>query len=228
MTIAGNDRASRANAHMMWSERYNKYGDTAKAMAHFGRAMHYSDRSGFGGSEADKICTLLFDGVPITSHNYHNEDYYLKPHPRWKPYFELDRTERGKLKATERMRRSINELNGRGQSILYCAYRFLPLGDSSADFKASIECLLSVPGINIGIRNSVHSSGEIDMALSGMAADHPDLSFIVHQISEYARNDGAYGSLVENCNVFDIINNRILKSQNYKPFGVQGQKPNLT
>ena len=125
------------------------------------------------------------------------------------------------------MIRSINTLNSRGQSILYAAYRFLPQSD---DFAASIKCLLSVPGIDLRIKNRLNANGETDMALSGMAADHPDLSFIVKQIAEFvgaSAAPGAYGALAEECNVFDIIHRRILKTEGYKSLGAQGQKLKL-
>ena len=59
------------------------------------------------------------------------------------------------------MIRSINTLNSRC-SILYSAYRFLPQSD---DFAASIKCLLSVPGIDLRIKNRLNANNEIDMAL---------------------------------------------------------------
>ena len=65
---------------------------------------------------------------------------------------------------------------------------------------------------------------------SGMAADHPDLSFIVKQIAEFvgaSAAPGAYGALAEECNVFDIIHRRILKTEGYKSLGAQGQKLKL-
>ena len=105
-----------------------------------------------------QICALLFQGVPITSYNKDNKECYLKAHPKWKAYFEPE--SRTDLKATALMIRSINTLNSRGQSILYAAYRFLPQSD---DFAASI--LLSVPGIDLRIKNRLHENGEIDMAL---------------------------------------------------------------
>ena len=63
-----------------------------------------------------------------------------------------------------------------------------------------------------------------------MAADHPDLSFIVKQIAEFvgaSAAPGAYGALAEECNVFDIIHRRILKTEGYKSLGAQGQKLKL-
>lgn len=44
MPVAGNSPLQRAQAHLDWSSRYTRYGDTNKAGAHFGRALAY-----FGG-----------------------------------------------------------------------------------------------------------------------------------------------------------------------------------
>jgi hypothetical protein len=48
MPRAGNNSANRAKAHLQWADRYNRYGDTQKAAAHFGRALEYDRRSGRG------------------------------------------------------------------------------------------------------------------------------------------------------------------------------------
>jgi hypothetical protein len=39
----------RADAHMRWAERYNREGQTKKAIAHFGRALDYTAAQRFGG-----------------------------------------------------------------------------------------------------------------------------------------------------------------------------------
>jgi hypothetical protein len=49
MPQAGADAASRMDAHIRWAGRYNDAGVPAKAVAHFGRALDYSERAGFGG-----------------------------------------------------------------------------------------------------------------------------------------------------------------------------------
>ena len=41
-------RTERADAHMRWAERYSKRGDHKKAIAHFGRALDYTNGSRFG------------------------------------------------------------------------------------------------------------------------------------------------------------------------------------
>ena len=57
MPRAGNNSANRAKAHLQWADRYNRYGDTQKAAAHFGRALEYDRHSArgqeFGGFEVD-------------------------------------------------------------------------------------------------------------------------------------------------------------------------------
>ena len=49
MPAAGTDSDERERAHMQWAQRYNKRGDVSRALAHFGRALEYSDMASFGG-----------------------------------------------------------------------------------------------------------------------------------------------------------------------------------
>jgi hypothetical protein len=42
MVRAGNVSLDRAHAHARWAKRYDAQGETQRAMAHFGRAMHYA------------------------------------------------------------------------------------------------------------------------------------------------------------------------------------------
>ncbi len=48
MPIAGPDPFARKLAHMKWAQRYNERGDVSRVLAHFGRALEYSDMASFG------------------------------------------------------------------------------------------------------------------------------------------------------------------------------------
>jgi hypothetical protein len=216
MIPVGPDPNARALAHYSAARRHMKFGHTQKAHAHIGRAMHYTNsNSNFGGDDeatfaaVDAITTLLLTKVPITSfHNEGGKDHFRSVHKEWKLYFESDPANRGGIRATSLLTRLINKLNTRGQSILYCAYRFLC---GSPDFLASMHYLLRVPGIDLGIKNAPNRYEEVDMALSGIAADHPSLSFILDQVQAFVRvsGDGARAMQDPNCNVFRILDIRI-------------------
>lgn len=213
--------------------RYSQHGDAPKAQAHFGRALHYTSKAKSGkrsaafggGGEAESLLTanevtgLLYSQVPISSYDNGDDrgggkDYFRAVNGQWAPYFEKQKAEAGSrfgpIKATPLLVAAINVLNSRGQSILYCAYRWLSMLPSS-DFQASIDCILNVPGINLGIRNTRNAYGDIDMALSGLVTDHPSLVFILNEISKFCKlSDVAERALhATDCNVFNVLHHRI-------------------
>ena len=57
MPPAGSNPAARERAHVKWAARYNRQGDTQKALAHFGRALEY--RSGFGVGDLAPLATSI-------------------------------------------------------------------------------------------------------------------------------------------------------------------------
>lgn len=231
----------RALAHYGAAVRYSQHGDAPKAQAHFGRALHYTSKSkkagqrsaGFGGGgdaerslqTANAVTGLLYSRVPISSYDNGDDkggakDYFRAVNGPWAPYFEKQKavagSRFGEIKATPLLVDAINVLNQRGQSILYCAYRWLsmlptsPRG-SGSDFRASIDCIRNVPGINLSIRNAKNAYNEIDMALSGLATDHPSLVFILDEVGKFCNlSDVAAGALhAADCNVFSVLHQRI-------------------
>jgi len=237
MTPVGPTPSARALAHYGAAVRYSQSGDAPKAQAHFGRALHYTSKAktgkgsaGFGGGgeavslrTANEVTGLLFRGVPISSYDNGDDkgggkDYFRAVNGPWAPYFEkqkpgpLDRF--GPIKATPLLVDAINVLNSRGQSILYCAYRWLSTmlpPNSGSDFEASLDCILAVPGIDLGIRNTANVYGEIDMALSGLVADHPSLVFILNEVGKFCKLSPVAERALHatDCNVFNVLHHRI-------------------
>jgi hypothetical protein len=64
MPRAGNNSANRAKAHLQWADRYNRYGDTQKAAAHFGRALEYDRRSASGRGDGQEFGGPGLDDTP--------------------------------------------------------------------------------------------------------------------------------------------------------------------
>jgi hypothetical protein len=63
MARAGDVPLDRAYAHARWAGRYDAQGNTQRAAAHFGRAMHYAQKiQAFGGSKRARE-----EGVGISS-----------------------------------------------------------------------------------------------------------------------------------------------------------------
>lgn len=218
MIPVGTDPSARALAHYSAAQRHMQFGHTQKASAHIGRAMHYTN---FGGDDddtraVDAITTLLWNKVPITEvHPGASKSHFRSVRPEWKLYFEPNPESRSGIKATSLLNLVINKLNGKGQSILYCAYRFMC---TSPDFVESRDYIMRVPGIDLGIKNAKNPHGEVDMALSGLAADHPSLSFILDQVQDFGRGSehGARALHDRGCNVFGIIDMRIRGSSGYR------------
>ena len=198
--------------------------------------------AGFGGGgdaerllqRANAVTGLLYSRVPISSYDNGDDkgakDYFRAVNGPWAPYFEkqaaVTGSRFGEIKATPLLVDAINVLNQRGQSILYCAYRWLSMLPSSprgsgSDFSASIDCILTVPGINLSIRNAKNTYGEIDMALSGLVTDHPSLVFILDEVGKFCNlSDVAAGALhAADCNVFSVLHQRIFFAGGISPIG---------
>ena len=72
MPQAGTNSANRAKAHLQWADRYNRYGDTHKAAAHFGRALEY-DRRNRGSGDGQEFGGSGLDDTP--PYSYMKEKY---------------------------------------------------------------------------------------------------------------------------------------------------------
>ena len=138
----------RARAHYDAALRYKLVGNAQKARSHFGRARHYAELGQWFGAAAsaaaDAVTKLLFEKVPINSDAG-------DVNARWAPYFEKRKVEgrrHPQIRPTSALQDAINVCNSRGQSILYCAYRFL---STEPEFGAWLKCLLAVPGIDLAI-----------------------------------------------------------------------------
>ena len=215
----------RARAHYDAAVRYKRAGNAAKARSHFGRAVHYAKLGQrFGGSveapgaTADAVTELLRQQVPIAVGNV------AEVSPSWAPYFEK-RTEEGerfgRIRATKAMEAAINVHNSFGQSILYCVYRYM---SAHPEFSASLGYIRAVPGIDLAITNQfTHENSyreeETDMALSGLAADHPSMHFILDEIQTFGKlsAEAADALHAPKSNVFGILHSRISGKKGYKP-----------
>lgn len=215
----------RARAHYDAAVRYKRAGNAAKARSHFGRAVHYAKLGQrFGGSgeapvaTADAVTELLRKQVPIAVGNV------AEVSPSWAPYFEKRREEGerfGRIRATKAMEAAINVHNSFGQSILYCVYRYM---SAHPEFSASLGYIRAVPGIDLAITNQFtqensYREEETDMAVSGLAADHPSMHFILDEIQKFGRLSAeAAGALhAPKSNVFGILHSRISGKRGYKP-----------
>ena len=228
----------RARAHYDAAVRYKLAGNAAKARSHFGRAVHYAKLGQrFGGSvgsveapvtTADAVTELLMKQVPIAVGNV------AEVSPSWAPYFEKRREEGerfGRIRATKAMEAAINVHNSFGQSILYCVYRYM---STHPEFSASLGYIRAVPGIDLAITNlftqeNSYREEETDMALSGLAADHPSMHFILDEIQTFGRLSAeAAGALhAPKSNVFGILHSRISGKRGYKPLVAQVAAPAL-
>ena len=168
---------------------------------------------------ADEVTKLLFEKVPITWNSDAGD-----VNARWAPYFERRKVEgrrHSQIRPTSALQDAINVCNSRGQSILYCAYRFL---STEPEFGAWLKYLLAVPGIDLAITNTAtptnsYGEEETDMALSGLAADHPSMHFILEEIQKFGKmSDAAEAALhAPGCNVFGILQSRISGKFRYNP-----------
>ena len=221
-----------ARAHYDAALRYKLVGNAQKAKAHFGRARHYAKLGQrFGSDAATEVTKLLFAKVPITSYS----DLGEVVNEPWAPYFEqqvVDGWRRPQIRPTNAIQDVINVCNLRGQSILYCAYRFLY---TEPHFGASLKRLLEVPGIDLGITNVVtvrnsYGEEETDMALSGLAADHPSMHFILEEVQKFGKlSDAAAAALhAPGCNVFSILQSRISGKKGYNPLALPERSGPLT
>jgi hypothetical protein len=161
--------------------------------------------------DIDKITDLLVRGIPITS----NEGYPNYGDQRqvvineWKDYFTLvpDRIWPDNIRPTPLMIDSINVLNSNNQSILYCAYRFLSKRiQLLGDFQSSIKVLFNIPGIRFDIQNGINRHGEVDVPLSGFVSEHPNLGFILEEISKF--NERCPRNTLNGSNVFKLLDDR--------------------
>jgi hypothetical protein len=221
----------RARAHYDEAVRYKRAGNAAKARSHFGRAVHYAKLGQrFGGSvetpatTAEAVTKLLASKVPIVT--YEGDEV----NTQWAPYFERRQVKEARftmVHATNAMEAAINEHNERGQSILYCAYRFLSelSGQGRSGqlaFSESLRCILRVPGINLAITNKFtpensYGEKETDMALSGLAADHPSMHFILDEIQKFGSLSQIAADALHapKSNVFSILQSRISLKEGY-------------
>jgi hypothetical protein len=240
MAIAAPTASARALAHYGEAVRYSQSGDAHKAQAHLGRALHYTSKSEnvapkyrFGGSDksetirtANAVTSLLYRRVPITSYDNgegEGKGYFRGVNGPWALYFKKQTARPGsrfgEIKATRLLEEAINVRNTHnseqrgGQSILYCAYRFLSTLPSSSgtDFEASLDCILNVPGIDLSIQNEANAHGDIDMALSGLVADHSSLVFILDTIGKFCKlsNEADEAVHAADCNIFSLLHHRI-------------------
>jgi hypothetical protein len=221
----------RARAHYDAAVRYKRAGNAAKARSHFGRAVHYAKLGQrFGGAvedpgkTADAVTNLLWRKVPIVT--YEGDEVNAE----WAPYFERRQVKDARftrVHATNAMEAAINVHNNRGQSILYCAYRFLSelSGQERSGqlaFSASLQCILEVPGIDLAITNKFtpknsYGEEETDMAVSGLAADHPSMHFILEEIQKFGKLSQIAADALHapKSNVFGILQSRISLKKGY-------------
>jgi len=161
--------------------------------------------------DIDRITNLLVRGIPITSNEgYPNHgDQMRTVIDEWKDYFTLVPGKRwpDNICPTPLMIESINVLNTRKQSILYCAYRFLSKIQSLGDFQSSIKVLFNIPGIRFDIKNGINKYNEVDVPLSGFVSEHPDLSLILEEISNF--NARCPRNTLNGSNVFKLLDDRI-------------------
>jgi len=161
--------------------------------------------------DIDRITDLLFRGIPITSNEGYPDygDQRQAVTNEWKDYFTLvpDRIWPDNIRPTHLMIESINVLNSNNQSILYCAYRFLSKIQLRGDFQSSIKVLFNIPGIQFDIKNGINRHGEVDVPLSGFVSEHPNLSLILEEISNF--NARCPRNTLNGSNVFKLLDDRI-------------------
>lgn len=164
--------------------------------------------------DIDTITDLLVREIPITSNegfpNFGNQIRAVTN--EWNNYFTLVQDPNTRwpdnIRPTPLMIEAINVLNSRGQSILYCAYRFLSRRiHLRGDFQSSIKVLFNIPGIEFNIQNRINENNDVDVPLSGFVSEHPDLSFIVEEIGRFITK--CPQNTLNSSNVFKLLDDRI-------------------
>ena len=163
--------------------------------------------------DIDTITDLLVGGIPITSNegfpNFGDQRQAVTN--EWNNYFTLVRDPNirwpDNIRPKPLMIEAINVLNSRGQSILYCAYRFLSKRmQFHGGFESSIQVLFNIPGIEFNIQNTIRNN-EVDVPLSGFVSEHPDLSFILEEIGRFITK--CPQNTLNGSNVFKLLDDRI-------------------
>ena len=75
---------------------------------------------------------------------------------------------------------AITMLNSRGQSILYCAYRYLHNLPNHNHWLSSFQKLIEIPGIDLNIRNA---NG--DLPICGIVWEGNDIKNILTELVKY-------------------------------------------
>lgn len=167
-------------------------------------------------TDIDVITTLLFSGICITRVNNDKPKHareFRNVVAHWSQYFQKDPEVRFGFKPTQLLINSMNILNTRGQSILYCAYRYL-LSDSHTEYslndkKYSLELLLNVPGTNITIKNT---NG--DLPIIGMVWENPNQKFILQELINYI---SLTNNTLAGTHVYSILENRVNTRPEHNP-----------
>jgi len=121
-------------------------------------------------SDADKFCNLLYQGHFIVNSDPSDETNLLLNNV-YKDYFTHTESYHGKApvtKPTDKLLECINTLNTRGQTILYCAYRFLAEKSYHEppcnDYMKSIDILNQIPNINKIQRSNIKQDNDLPIA----------------------------------------------------------------
>ena len=75
---------------------------------------------------------------------------------------------------------AINILNSRGQSILYCAYRYLHNLPNHNHWLSSFQKIIEIPGIDLNIKNA---NG--DLPITGIVWEGNDIKNILTELVKY-------------------------------------------
>ena len=130
-----------------------------------------------GNNDVDLITSLMFNKTPFNKYGETGSGRIHSVGGDWAKFFTKDGAERFNITPTNLLKNIINEHNSRGQTILYCAYRF--------SNSIVISAILSIPSINVNLRNLDGSTPII-----GAVFERNSLREINNLIETYVRKGG--------------------------------------